>query len=197
MEFLQELLNLKGLVKDPWMLMGDFNVVRWMSDRSGVMEEFQLMDRYNEFIDLLQLLEVPLQNRNYTWSSKRPEPSFSKLDRLFLSTEWSSRFPSISLQALEMAVSDHVPLLLCCKQLQTSPKPPRLEKAWFQYPFLREVVNHNWQPGVNNDLASFQTRCDRMHKEMRMWHLQNFGKFNEQYAVLFFDKIEEHRSLDR
>lgn len=201
LEFLQELLNLKSLVKDPWLLMGDFNVVRWMNDRSGALEEFCLMDRFNEIVDLLQLMEVPLQNRNYTWSSKRPEPSFSKLDRLFLSTEWSSRFPSITLHALEMAVSDHVPLILCCKQLQTSPKPLRLEKAWFRYPFLREVVHQTWSR-ANNDMVSFQRRCDTMHRELRKWHLQNFGELNDQLsfskrAVLFFDKIEEHRRLDQ
>lgn len=200
LEFLQELQNLQNIVSGPWALMGDFNVPRWMIDRSGGVRSFRVMDRFNEVLDDLQVLEVPLKNRMYTWSNKRPDPSFSKLDRVFLTTEWSSQFPSLNLEALELSASDHVPLLLTCKQLQTTPKPYRIERGWFNYPKLAEVVMNNWgEAAVAGN--SFQQRCSSMHKEMRQWHIENFGKLNEQLtfckkAVLFFDQIEEHRSLD-
>lgn len=98
-----------------------------------------------------------------------------------------------------MAASDHAPILLSCKQPQSTSKTYRLEKAWFKYPKLLEVVQANWQQG--NDFEDFASRCKNMHTQLSQWHVQNFSKLREQLefckrAVLFFDQIEEHRSLD-
>ncbi|XP_078173294.1 uncharacterized protein LOC144567116 [Carex rostrata] len=151
-----------------------------MVDRFGGARNFTVMDRFNEVLDDLQVLEIPLKNRLYTWSNKQPGPSFSKLDRAFLSTHWSSQFPSLTLEALELSASDHFPLVLTCKQLQTTPKPYRLERAWFNYPKLAEVVLSNWS-GDELAEASFQhKRLDvrefsiRLKLKERIFELANF-----------------------
>ncbi|XP_078149515.1 uncharacterized protein LOC144544851 [Carex rostrata] len=161
------------------------------------------MDSFNDLISSLQVIEIQLQNRQYTYCNKRPNPSFSKLDRIFVSTEVSLQFPLISLMALEMSVSDHTPLLLTCKHPQSVRKPLRLEKAWFRYPQMRSIIQRIWQQieTQSESRNDFQSRCNQMHNELRQWHLENFGKLTEQLsfckkAVLFFDCIEEKRNLD-
>lgn len=132
-EFIQELRCLADLIEVPWIMCGDFNLVRWLIDRSGSMRNFGLMFEFNDLIRDLQLLDVVLENRDYTWSNKQPAPVFSKLDRCFITTEWALMYPVITLTALETIVSDHVPILLHCKTPQAKKAPLRLERFWFQY----------------------------------------------------------------
>lgn len=102
------------------------------------------MSEFNDLIRDLQLIDVPLLNRDYTWCNKQPAPLFSKLDRCLLSPEWALMFPSITLTAMEMIVSDHVPLLLQYKTPPTKKAPFRLEKFWFQYRYAHEKVAQIW-----------------------------------------------------
>lgn len=174
--FIRELRALAPLINLPWTLVGDFNVVRWLIDRSGGTHSFPLMNQFNDLLSFLQVQEISLQNRQFTWSSKRPNPSFSKLDRAFVSTDLSLQFPLICLVALEMSASDHAPLLLTCRHNQTTPKEFRLEKGWFRYHKMKEIVDNTWQQGVQEGARGFQSRCNTMHRRLRQWHLEEFGK---------------------
>lgn len=138
------------LIDYPWILEGDFNQVRWVNDRSGDLRGLSLICEFNDVITDFEVLEIPLKNRKYTWSSKRSEPTFSKLDRVFLSADWNLKFPTITLQALEMTVSDHAPLLLECKNLQTQRRQPRLETFWLKYKQASDIVSQ----------IRFQNQCD-------------------------------------
>lgn len=107
--FIYELRFLANLVHSPWMLGGDFNLVRWLIDRSGNQRIFTLMLLFNDLIRDLQLIDVPLENRRFTWCSNRPAPSHSKINRVFLAPEIALQFTLISLRDLEVMVSDHAP----------------------------------------------------------------------------------------
>lgn len=50
LDFLLELQALTGLVHDPWLIGGDFNMVRWMVDRSNDMRGLNLMCSFNDLI---------------------------------------------------------------------------------------------------------------------------------------------------
>jgi exonuclease III len=67
--FVQWLNNLHLDAEDNWMLAGDFNFYRSVSDRNrdgGNMNDIIL---FNEIISNLGLLEIPLKGRNFTWSN--------------------------------------------------------------------------------------------------------------------------------
>lgn len=130
MEFIQELRMVQRLVNSPWALMGDFNMVRWYVDRSADIRGYSLMCAYNDMVRDFELLDVELRNRAYTWSNKQPVPVFSRLDRIFLTNQWSLAYPKINLREMEMIVSDHVPLLLSCSMQNTAKAPARLETFW-------------------------------------------------------------------
>jgi hypothetical protein len=52
--------------------------------------------------------------RQFTWANYLLEPTYEKLDRLLMDTNWDSKFPMVSVHALERIVdlSDHAPILL-------------------------------------------------------------------------------------
>lgn len=67
---------------------------------------------FNDTINDLGFIEIPLRDRAYTWSNKRERPTLVHLDRVFVNMAWSALFPSILLSSLMSIVSDHTSLLL-------------------------------------------------------------------------------------
>lgn len=201
-EFMEELRKIHGLVTVPWLLVGDFNLVRWLIDRTGDSRNFSLMSQFNELINDIALMEIPLKNRRFTWCSKRPSPSFSKLDRVFASEEWSAHFPQISLSALEVIVSDHSPLLLICKQLQQVRRPFKIEKFWLDFVQVRDRVKEIWRQEDGVGANRFHERAIALHNELRTWHVSNFSDLDSQLdnckaEILQLDQLEERGNLDQ
>lgn len=201
--FIQELRMVADLISHPWILLGDFNLTRWLTDRPGDLRGLSLMQLFNDLIRELEVEDVPLQNRAYTWCSKRPDPNFSKIDRVFLTPGWAIRFPLITLRALEMVVSDHCPLVLSCSQRSTSKKEPRWENFWFDFPEVKEKVSYIWCTGdlkSHIGLSGFYAKTESLHKELMAWHKSKFGKISQRLnlckeLILQYDKLEEHRPL--
>jgi hypothetical protein len=67
---------------------------------------------FNAIIGSLDLRELELSNRKYTWANSRETPTYERLDRALVSTEWESKYPLATVQALTRKISDHTPLLL-------------------------------------------------------------------------------------
>lgn len=130
-------------------------MVKWLIDRSGDMRGLNLMCLFNNAIRDLRLMDIPLKNCAFTWSSKRLEPVFSKLDRVFLSPQWSVQFPIITLEAFEMTVSNHPPLLLTCKQQLPQKIKERIEASTQS---ITEVAQH--QLLTNADTAHVVQESD-------------------------------------
>jgi hypothetical protein len=64
---------------------------------------------FNDLINLLELLEIPLVDRAYTWSNKRENPTLVRLDRCFVNLAWDTAFPNTGLSSLTRYASDHAP----------------------------------------------------------------------------------------
>lgn len=203
-DFLRELKELSKDIKNPWIMAGDFNMVRWMVDRSSDIRGTNLMDKFNDLIMELQLIDVPLKNRQFTWCNKREEPVFSKIDRFFMSAEWSMLFPVITLHAQEMIISNHVPLVLVAKHQRQTRRQQQMEISWLTNQEMRKSVLELWaQPGVfsgSQVAADFLNKTDQLKVIMGQWHKVHLGKMDVQLkycrqVISFFDRIEEKRKL--
>jgi len=91
--------------------MGDFNLARFANDKNTTTFNAFEAGRFNDLINSLALVEIPLVDRAYTWSNKRSVPTLVRLDRCFVNTDWEAIFPNTSLASLTRVASDHVPLL--------------------------------------------------------------------------------------
>jgi exonuclease III len=67
---------------------------------------------FNIVIDSLDLREIEMSDHKFTWANSRRVPTYEKLDRVLVSTEWEQDFPLATVDALSREVSDHTPLLL-------------------------------------------------------------------------------------
>jgi endonuclease/exonuclease/phosphatase family metal-dependent hydrolase len=94
-----------------WCFGGDFNVVRFPSERSGAGGFSATMEEFLEFIHRQSLVDIPLQGGQFTWSNKQV---WSKIDRFLLSLEWEEHYPNVSQSRLPRLLSDHFTLMLDC-----------------------------------------------------------------------------------
>ena len=83
-ELWEELSEVHGTWRHPWCVFGDFNVVRFPSERLGCTRlTFHMMD-FSDFIDTSNLVDLPLGGGPYSWSSGSANPSMSRIDRFLI-----------------------------------------------------------------------------------------------------------------
>jgi hypothetical protein len=66
-------------------------------------------------INDLNLRELEMPRRTYTWANALPNRTYEKLDRILMSTKWEQKFPLSNVVALARNMLDHTPLLLDSK----------------------------------------------------------------------------------
>ncbi len=111
--FCSELALLKHSVGGNWVLCGAFNLTSAREDRKGTGGGgISASHMFNDLIDDLALINLPMKNQRFTWSNWQRSPILAKLDRFLVSTEWDATYPLSEVEALPRCTSDHCPILL-------------------------------------------------------------------------------------
>jgi endonuclease/exonuclease/phosphatase family metal-dependent hydrolase len=92
-EFLNELREIRGLCDGPWMLAGDFNMIYSSEDKNNDNLNRRVMGCFRRLVNDLDLKEIPLLGRKYTWSNEREAPTLIRLDRVLCTTDWEALYP--------------------------------------------------------------------------------------------------------
>ena len=79
-EFLNRFQDIDMPCETKWIIMGDFNYIRYPSNRNREGGNFNDMMNFNDAINRLALIEIPLKGKNYTWSNMQDAPLLQKLD---------------------------------------------------------------------------------------------------------------------
>jgi hypothetical protein len=109
--FLSELVRMCESEPLPMLLGGDFNILRKREEKSNDNYNPHWPFVFNAIIESLDLREIALSGRQFTWANRRDTPTFEKLDRVLASIEWEQKYPLVSVRALTRSGSDHTPLL--------------------------------------------------------------------------------------
>jgi hypothetical protein len=94
------------------MVGGDFNMLRYVHEKSNVSDYTIWMDMFNSFIIDTALTEIIRWGTRFTWINKQANPIGSILDRVFISKEWEQKFPKVKVSILTRVGSNYCPLLL-------------------------------------------------------------------------------------
>jgi hypothetical protein len=95
--------------RGPWLVAGDFNLIVDPVDKIRGCLHCSMMAIFRRALSSLELKELYLNGRRYTWSNKRELLTLEKLDRVFSTMDWEMLYPDAFLSAMSTGPSDHCP----------------------------------------------------------------------------------------
>lgn len=117
----------------------------------------------------MNLLELPLLSRKYTWYTNN---SASRIDRVFVDTEWLSRFSELKLWGLRRSVSIPSPMLVDCEKINWGLRPSRSLDMWFSNPSFVKLVKSEWKKLESVPLAE---KLKKLKAPLKKWSKEVFG----------------------
>ncbi|KAE8811018.1 hypothetical protein D1007_12167 [Hordeum vulgare] len=200
--FLSELSRSAPPAAEPWLINEDFNLIYEARDKNNLNLNRRLMGRFRSALDTTGLREIRCNNRRYTWTNERRNPTQTSIDKFFCNQAWEGLFPSASLQAAASATSDHCPLILA--DTSTVPRAAifRFENFWPAFPRFHDTVARVWNRPVQ-DTNAFQrlnTKMVRTARDLKIWSKGFFSDAKLQFhmateIVLRVDVAQEQRIL--
>nr|GEU32912.1 RNA-directed DNA polymerase, eukaryota [Tanacetum cinerariifolium] len=142
-------------------IMGDFNKVRYKSDRFGSNFNEHGVNAFNAFISNAGLEEIPLGGSAFTWCY-RSATKMSKLDRFFVSNNLFSTCPHISAITLDRYLSDHRPILLREKAFDFGQILFRFFHHWFEIDDFRSFVSDTWNCAPVDSLNGMRNMAGKL-----------------------------------
>ncbi|XP_074266232.1 uncharacterized protein LOC141588700 [Silene latifolia] len=99
----------------PWVVMGDFNILRYSHEKIGNLPAHlpDMLD-FNNCLSSCGLDDMQGTENDFTWFNKQ-DPStrvYSKLDRILVNGDWLLTFTQTAAQFLPPGVSDHCPAFI-------------------------------------------------------------------------------------
>ena len=70
------------------------------------------MEKFSEFVENLNLVDLPLDGGRHTLSSGTDQPAISRIDRALVTPDWEDHFPDVLQWILPRPISDYSPILL-------------------------------------------------------------------------------------
>lgn len=182
--FFRELLRAKPGEGIPWMVAGDFNVTLKLEDRSNSRHPQHSMMRFRELVNRLELLDLTLHVRKYTWSKEGQNPTFVRLDRFMVNSEWTSSYPNTIQKAAIASISNHC-LLICTSHTKfPTANIFRIENTWLKDEEFKQMVCTIWTSmAVAQDPNSHQTKIKALTRSITRWKKEHAGRSNIQKHV--------------
>nr|GEX71129.1 RNA-directed DNA polymerase, eukaryota [Tanacetum cinerariifolium] len=177
-------------------VMGDFNEVRYKSDRFGSAFNVQDADEFNSFIVTAGLVEVPLGGSALTWCHKSAS-KMSKLDMFFTSENLLIKCPKISAIMLDRFLSDHRPILLREVSYDYGSTPFHFFPHWLELDGFTSFVTNQWNNalvdsfnGLRNLMGKLKFTKSRIKEWLKCNKQCNTGvidKYKEDFRLIDFD----------
>ncbi|XP_057436703.1 uncharacterized protein LOC130729089 [Lotus japonicus] len=167
-----------------WCLGGDFNSVRSEDERRGITvnsgPQRRDMVEFNRFIEEMEVLDLPLSGRKYTWVRPNGQAQ-SKIDWFLLSLEWLAKWPHSVQLGLNREFSDHCPVLLRSIYQDWGPKPFRVMNCWMKDHRFEEVVKKAWEEQQISGWGAFRLKekLKGLKVKLKGWNKDVLERFAE------------------
>lgn len=201
-DFLQEMVEIRDLHAGPWVVVGDFNLLVNPEDKSNAMINRRMMARFRAKLNSLELKEIYLNGRRYTWSNERVEATLEKIDHMFSTSCWEEMFPTCQLTALGSSISDHCPLFLDLNVDLVMGQRFRFEAFWPKMESFFETVEQVWGsvPSCGNPFVVLDLKLRATAKKLKQWSDRRIGNVKLQIGIAMeviarLDKAMDVRQL--
>jgi hypothetical protein len=192
--FLTELVQACNNEKLPLCIRGDFNIILNSSEKNNDRFEGRWSFLFNAVIDSLDLREIEMSCGKFTWANSRRVPTYERLDRVLVSTEWEQNYPLATVDALNREISDHTPLLLSTGENAKPKKQPpfKFELGWLLKDGFFDMVSEVWSKETRGStpMQRWQNKIRRLRQFLRGWAKNMNGAYKKEKQELL-RKAEE------
>jgi hypothetical protein len=182
--FLAELVRMCEKQTLPMLVGGDFNIIRSPQEKNNNNYNARWPFVFNAIIESLNLREIVLSGRQYTWASRRETPTYEKLDRVLASVDWEHKFPLVSVRALSRSGSDHTPLLIDSGEHAHLGNKAlfSFELSWLREDGFHDLVKREWNASVsgNNPIEIWQNKIRHLRRFLRGWAKNRSGVYKKE-----------------
>jgi hypothetical protein len=182
--FLTDLVQACSSENLPLCIGGDFNIIRSCSEKNNDRFEERWPFLFNAVIDSLDLREIEMSRRKFTWANSRRVHTYERLDRVLVSTDWEQTYPLATVEALNREISNHTPLLLSLGEMAKSKKQPpfKFEFGWLLKDGFFEVVTEVWkkQSRGTTPMQKWQNKIRRLRQFLRDWAKNMNGAYKKE-----------------
>jgi hypothetical protein len=150
------------------------------------------MREFDNFLGELDLIDVPLVGRYFTWFHPNGL-SMSRLERILISPSWCVCWGDPFARVLDRDVADHCPIVLRYNLEEWGPKPFRFSNFWLRTPgWFKEVVFNGWASCVADGWMRFilKERLKHIKGVIKEWNLVNHGETDTRKKLLIKEILD-------
>jgi hypothetical protein len=120
----------------------------------------------------------------FTWANNLASPTFEKLDRVLVTTEWEEKFPLAMVRALTREISDHAPLLLNTAESTYAHKHHtfKFELGWLLRDGFLDMIRDLWPNTTTGatPIKRWQGKIRRVRQYLRGWAKNVSGQYKKE-----------------
>ncbi|XP_074293681.1 uncharacterized protein LOC141620810 [Silene latifolia] len=165
--------------KDPWVVMGDFNIVRYAHEKiSNTPPELMDMTDFNTCIAGCGLDDMQGSGSDFVWFNKQEVKTrvYSKLDGVLVNADWLLSFTQTTAQFLPPGISDHCPAILSFSDDPLPKKQFKFLNCWIDHPEFKTKVVEAWQITlVGNSMHRLMAKLKNTRKYLKDLHLAHYS----------------------
>jgi len=186
-EFLNELAEMISTCLLPFIMGGDFNLVRRVEDKTSGNVDVGWMQAFNDLIDRTAIKELHRGGSRYTWSNKQVLLVQSVLDRVFVNNTWEDRYNLVRVYATTRVGSDHNPLIVCLEEeMAHPPRYFRFDPMWLTQDGFKDWLISRWPSRFKiKCLDHWHVLAGKLRKSMKGWgaNFESDMRKNEQQLL--------------
>ncbi|KAK9668455.1 hypothetical protein RND81_13G061800 [Saponaria officinalis] len=171
-----------------WVVLGDFNVVRDISERiSMVLPNLDDILVFNACILDCGLIDLQSSGCEYTWTSNQDgsDRVWSKLDRALVNGPWLAKFSSSSVHFPPAGISDHSPYIVTIFPEAARPRRFSFLKFWISLPGYHSLVKEAWDiPALGSATSKFLAKMRNVRTVLRQFHKCNVSGLQKRLSSL-------------
>ncbi|XP_012832647.1 PREDICTED: uncharacterized protein LOC105953522 [Erythranthe guttata] len=171
---------------EPWILGGDFNVIKTLEEKKGGSNtHFLGMQEFNEFLVAAGLTDAGFVGNMFTWSNNQRGRNciWQRIDRMLLNAEAIASC-SIMVTHLPRIVSDHSPLITKFGKMQPRKSRFYFQKVWLEHQEFDTFVSSTWQQASVVGKHTFEGKLGYLRSALKEWNWGTFGKIEDNISAM-------------
>ncbi|XP_058211464.1 uncharacterized protein LOC131323632 [Rhododendron vialii] len=159
------------------------------------------MRDFVEFCNNMELEDLPMLGRKYTWTNYQDQAILSRLDRFLMSHQWIQQFKVLQ-WGLERPISDHCLVVIMDDNRDWGPRPVKFMDIWLSHPDYMRLAKESWENTLMFGWAGFKLvqKLKAVKERLNVWNKKEFGDVNLALQVIEaefhqFDLLAEDRQL--